>query len=253
MRAVAVCLAGVVMPVAQHARPAIDAALPAQETLNYSVEWRLITAGKAQLSWGASSQPSRPGWESRLHMESTGLVSKLFKVNDDYLSYVRPDLCTSGTYLHALEGRRQRETRVIYDREKGKAHYVERDLVKNAVLSTRDIDVPPCVHDVIGGLYALRTMNLEPGQSTQIPLSDGKKSVMARVEAQQREQVKTPAGSFRTVRYEAFLFNNVLYSRSGRLNIWLTDDHRKVPVQIRARMQFTIGTITLQLEKEEPK
>jgi hypothetical protein len=76
---------------------------------------------------------------------------------------------------------------------------------------------------------------------------------MARVEAQQREQVRTPAGSFRTVRYEAFLFNNVLYSRSGRLNLWLTDDQRKVPVQIRARMQFTIGTITLQLEKEEPK
>jgi hypothetical protein len=33
--------------------------------------------------------------------------------------------------------------------------------------------------------------------------------------------------------------------------VWLTDDRRKLPVQIRVRMQFAIGTITLQLEKHE--
>jgi hypothetical protein len=107
------------------------------------------------------------------------------------------------------------------------------------------------VYDVPGGLYYLRTLQLEPGQSIQMPVSDGKKSVMARVEAQQREEVKTPAGTYKTVRYEVFLFNNVLYRRSGHLHLWVTDDARRVPVQIRARMQFTIGTITLQLEKEE--
>jgi len=42
----------------------------------------------------------------------------------------------------------------------------------------------------------------------------------------------------------------VLYRRPGRLHIWLTDDARKVPVQIQIRMQFTIGTITLRLDKE---
>ena len=100
-----------------------------------------------------------------------------------------------------------------------------------------------------GGLYYLRTLHLEPGQSTQAPVSDGKKSVMARIEAQQREDVKTPAGTFKTLRYEVFLFNDVLYRRSARVNVWLTDDARRLPVQIRVRMQFTIGTITMLLEK----
>ena len=84
-----------------------------------------------------------------------------------------------------------------------------------------------------------------------VPVSDGKKSVTAKVEAQQREDVKTPAGTFHTIRYEIYLFNDVLYKRSGHLNVWLTDDRRKLPVQIRARMQFTTGTITLLLEKYE--
>ena len=102
-----------------------------------------------------------------------------------------------------------------------------------------------------GRTFLLRRLNLEPGQSTQIPVSDGKKSVMAQIEAQQREDVKTPAGTFKTIRYEIFLFNDVLYSRSAHLYVWLTDDRRKLPVQIRVRMPITIGTLTLLLEKHE--
>jgi hypothetical protein len=94
-------------------------------------------------------------------------------------------------------------------------------------------------------------MHLEPGQSAQVPISDGKKSVSAKVEAQARETVKTPSGTYRTIRYEAYLFHDVLYRRPAHLYVWLTDDARKLPVQIRVKMQFTIGTITLQLEKEQ--
>jgi hypothetical protein len=123
--------------------------------------------------------------------------------------------------------------------------------VKNTTLVSQEIDIPNCTHDVVGGLYYLRTLTMEPGQSVQVPVSDGKKSVMARVEAQQREDVKTPEGTFKTIRYELFLFNNVLYRRSAHLYVWLTDDRRKLPVQIRVRMTVTIGTITLTLEKHE--
>jgi hypothetical protein len=43
----------------------------------------------------------------------------------------------------------------------------------------------------------------------------------------------------------------VLYKRSAHVNLWVSDDRRKLPVQIRVRMTFTIGTINLQLEKHE--
>jgi uncharacterized protein DUF3108 len=233
---------------------AAPGALPARETLHYNVEWRLVTAGKARLAWSAtphSANSANPGWQADLHLESTGLVSKLFKVNNDYVSNLESDLCSSGSYLKAEEGTRHKETSVTFNREARKAEYLEKDLDKKSVVNAHEIDIPACVHDVLGGLYALRTLNLQPGQSTQVAVSDGKRSVMARVEAQQREDIKTPAGSFKTIRYEAFLFNDVLYRRYAHLHIWLTDDARKLPVQIRVRLQFTIGTITLQLEKEE--
>ncbi len=74
---------------------------------------------------------------------------------------------------------------------------------------------------------------------------------MAKIEAQQREEVKTPAGTFKTMRYEVYLFNGVLYGRSAHLLLWLSDDRRRLPVQVRVRMPITIGTLTLLLEKQE--
>lgn len=215
--------------------------LPASENLTYDVEWRLIRAGAARLAWSTVSG----GYRSILNLESAGLVSRLYKVNNEYTSHLNDRLCVQNSLLKTNEGRKRTETTVAY--EGGKARFVERDLVKNRVADSHEIDVPACEHDVVGALYVLRTMNVPLGQSVQIPVSDGKKAVMARVEAQARENIRAGRTDYKTVRYEAFLFNGVLYRREGRLFVWLTDDERKTPVQVRIRLPFYIGTVTLQL------
>jgi hypothetical protein len=216
---------------------------PSAETLVYSIEWRLIDAGEARLI----QEPKR----SKLHLESSGLVSKLYKLDDNYDLEMQGDFCATSTALDDMERSRHRETKVTYDYSKGKASYVERDLLKNTVTKTAEVEIPACTHDIIGALYKLRTLKLEPGQSTQVDVSDGKKSVSARIEAQQNEQIKTTAGTFNTTRYEAYVFGGVLYARKAQLLIWISDDARRLPVQIRVRLSFPIGTITLALEKEE--
>jgi uncharacterized protein DUF3108 len=223
---------------------------PTKETFFYNVEWRLITAGKARLEWNAAPEPAT-GSQVRLRLESVGLVSKLYKVEDDYTANLNQALCVQSSQMTSREGSRQRETKITFDAETKRASYLERDRIKNTVVLAREIDIPPCVFDVVGGVFHLRSLSLEPGQSTQVPVSDGKKSVMAKIEAQQREDVKTPAGTFKTIKYEIFLFNDVLYRRSAHLYVWLTDDRRKLPVQVRVRMPITIGTLTLLLEKHE--
>jgi len=78
----------------------------------------------------------------------------------------------------------------------------------------------------------MRTLNLAPGTVSELPISDGKKSVSARIEVQGREEIKTPSGVYKTVRCEAFLFNDVLYRRPAQLYVWLTDDDLKIPVLV---------------------
>lgn len=226
-------------------------AFGAAETLHYSIEWRLITAGTADLKIEPRDGEAGRQWRTSVHVQSAGLVSKLYKLDDKYTSNLEDQFCATSSEMDTFERKKRLDTKVVYDRARGHASYVERDLVKNTTVSTREIQVPSCVSDVIGGLYKLRTMRLEPGQSVQIPTSDGKKSAPVRIEAQEREEISNQLGKFKTIRYEAFIFNGVIYSRRASMLVWLTDDERRLPVQIRARMSFPIGSITLSLEKVE--
>ena len=224
--------------------------IPGSEVLNYAIEWRLIPAGSAKLTWTAIPRSTAGANELRLHLESKGLVSRLYHVDDDYTAALGQNLCAQNSFIMAHEGSRNKETRVTYDPQLRKALYLEKDLNKNSTI-THDVDIPPCVHDILGGLLVLRTLRLEPGKTVQIPISDGKKFVQVKVESQRREDLATALGVRKTIRYEVFVFDNVLYRRSGHLHIWLTDDNARLPVQLQVHMQFTIGTITLKLEKEE--
>jgi hypothetical protein len=213
------------------------------QKFTYKIEWRFIHAGQATVE-------SRGNW-AQLKLESAGLVSKLYRVNTTYSVNYDDPFCATSSLMDAKEGKRHRETRVTYDREQKYAYYTERDLLKDAVIRTADVAVPGCVHDVVGALARLRRIALEPGTTIELPVSDGRRSAAVKIEAQEREDVKTPAGRFKAIRFEAGLMNGVVYGRKGRVFVWMSDDERRLPVQIRLRTTFPVGTITLALEKEE--
>jgi len=262
-RAIGACLALLLIPAESHPQSVLLAdgisskafegslaPFPSAEKLSYDIEWRLIYAGSAQLS--LEPKPGDPRkWDSKLQVESGGLVSKLYTLRDTYDIGMDEGFCTTATQFDSTEGKRHRNIKVVYDHVRGKASAVERDLNKNAVIKSSEVDIPACTMDVVAGLYKLRLDKLEPGQSKQAPMSDGKKAAYVRVEAQDREQVKIKAGTFDTIRYQVFLFNGVLYPRKADMFVWLTDDAHRLPVQIRARMSFPVGMITFELTKDE--
>src|SRR5215468_10566507 len=83
--------------------------LPAKESFTYNIEWRLFNAGKAKVDLSSTAQP-RPSYQIKLKLESTGFVSKLFKVDDDYTATMNANLCAESAQLIALEGNRMRDT-----------------------------------------------------------------------------------------------------------------------------------------------
>jgi hypothetical protein len=245
-RVAAWLLAAVLTAVAQApSPPQSPSASPAHETFDYSVEWRLITAGRAHLEWNGSAPDAG---DVKLHIWSTGIVSRLYRVDDEYSASLAPGFCAQSSFTAAREGNRHKETRVTYDAQAHKASFFEKDITKNTT-TTQEVTIPSCVHDLIGGLIALRHMKVEPGKTAQIPVSDGKKFVLAKVEAKRREVLKSNLGPVNAILYEIYLFDNVLFRRSAHLYVWITDDDRRLPVQVQVRLQFAIGTITFKMEK----
>ena len=220
---------------------------PSAQKLTYRIEWRLVTAGTANLDF----QPAaNNGWEIDLDLESAGLVNRLYRVLDKYKVLSSGQFCASSVDLDAQEGKRHMITHVAFDNTRHKVDYTERDLIKNTT-KKKDLDIPPCTHEIAGALAALGQLDLQPGKSTTLPVTDGKKLVYAKVEAQAKENINIDGKTYQTVRYEAFLFDNVLYKRKGRLFLWITDDPEKTPVQFQVQLGFPIGTISLELEKQQ--
>jgi|SRR5579871_3163714 len=222
--------------------PVIEAA-PPSEKLTYAVEWHLSHAGTVTVNNREK--------QIELRIESAGIVSMLYKVDDLLtVNYDEPD-CATSSLLESMESKRHHETRVTYDRSQNFAFFVERDLLSDMVIREAKTQIPNCVSDALGALAKLRSLKLDPGQSVQLPVSDGRKFASVKVDALERGDVKTAGATYHAVRYQAALLNGVIYSRKGRLFVWVSDDARRLPVQIQVQMSFPIGTVTLQLEKEE--
>ena len=81
------------------------------ETLDYRVEWRLIQAGVAKIS----TTKTATGTDAKLEMQSLGLVSRLFKVNDIYTVNLKPDLCAQTAHMMAEESSRKKETSITFN------------------------------------------------------------------------------------------------------------------------------------------
>jgi len=221
---------------------------PYPEKLTYQVEWRLINAGTSTVQLRRDN--SAKGWEFDLHIESAGLVSRLYKVVNSYKAKTNEHFCLGSAAMDSQEGKKHSTSKFSVDVARKKLSFDEHNLVKNTS-EKEEIDVAPCTLETVGALASLRTLNLEPGKSIMIPIADGKKFARVKVESQAKEKVNEAGKTYDATRYEAFLFDNVLYKRRGRLLIWISNDADHLPVQFRLLMAFPIGTVTVWLQKQE--
>ena len=224
-----------------------------EEIFEYRVDWRFWHAGDVSLSYQPKLPAAGKGSQAEVTLSTRGFVDKLYNVRNRYRSEHDAEFCAISAVFEVREGKKRRDIQIRYQEPPGKVRYTERDLVRGRIALRKVLSTPPCVHDELAALARFRRMRLEPGDTIELPISNGKKSISARIRAVRREEIKTPSGIHRTIRYEAYLFNNVLYRRSGRLFFWLTDDARRVPVQFQVRLRFYYGTITLRLTREETR
>ena len=216
----------------------------AGEVFRYKAEWRLMHAGNIVLSYSPTG--------AHMTLQTVGMVSSLYRVNDDYRVQFRGgSQCSESILFKIEEGKRRNEARATFPAKPGKSSYVEVDQLKNQTVRTTELEVPGCVHDVISALAELRSNGRPKESEFTMPVSDGRKFAQVKVRERGKERVKTEAGVFNTVKYEADLMNGVIYRRSGRMYFWLSDDARRLPVRVRMQMSFFFGTVTIDLVKEE--
>ena len=211
-----------------------------RQTLRYVAEYRFWTAGVATL------RVERSGNQEHLAAtaDSTGVVALLFRVQDRFNSYFDAQkLCSTKLTKHTEEGSHWRETSITFDYARGKSVLEEKNL-KTGQSKRVENDIPGCVTDVASGILYVASLPLEPDATYSFPLNDGGKTVTIQAHVEGKEQIKTPAGTFQTIRVGPQGDYSALKNR-GRVLIWYSDDARHLPIQMQARMLW--GTLTVYL------
>jgi hypothetical protein len=226
--------------------PRAGFSFPAKQTLTYSVDWRVFTAGTAVLHF------EQDGNKEHLsaNADTVGAINLLFHVTDKFQStFDRDKGCTSEFDKQTVEGRRQITSTLKLDYQQGKSVLDEKNMVTGA---TKHLEsgIPGCLTDLLTGVFYASSQPMEVGKSFQMPVVDPLKTVVVTMKVEAKEEIKTAAGIFKTIKVEPTADAGVVKNR-GNIWIWYTDDDRHLPVQMRARLFW--GTITFRLASVENK
>jgi len=113
---------------------------PERQTLIYSVDWRVFTAGTAVFHL------ERQGDVQKITAsgDSVGAVTMLFPVVDSFQAGFNTKTgCSTGFSKQLLEGRRRVSSDLTFDYAAGKQHQVERNLVKGTQ-KEQTASIPAC-------------------------------------------------------------------------------------------------------------
>jgi hypothetical protein len=219
---------------------------PQKQTLSYSVDWRVFPAGTAVVRFEAAGDLEHVSATA----ETSGAINLLFHVSDKFQStFDRNTGCTSEFNKQTVEGRRQVNSTLKMDYTQLKSILDEKNVTKNQVKHV-ETPIPGCITDLLSGLFYASSQPMEVGKSFQIPVVDALHTVTVTFKVEGKEEIKTPIGTFKTIRVQPTAEAGVVKNR-GNIWIWYTDDDRHLPVQMRARLFW--GTITFRLAGNENK
>jgi len=236
--------APVVIPTLQPPLP--EFVFPTKQTLTFAVDWRVFTAGTAVF------QLEREGTVQKINAYggSVGAVTMLFPVIDKFQAgFDTKTGCSTGFSKQLQEGRRKVSSDLTFDYSQGKQKQVEKNLVKGTS-KEQTASIPACVTDSLSAIFYAASQPMVLGQTIKFPLADSMRTVTVTMKVEAKEEIKTPAGTFQTIRVEPTADEGVVKNR-GNIWVWYTDDARHMPVQIRAHLFW--GTITARLQSYEDK
>ena len=219
---------------------------PTHQTLTFSVDWRVFTAGMAVFHLEQVGDTQKISATA----DTGGAVNMLFPVVDKFQSgFDTKTGCSTGFNKQILEGRRKIASELTFDYTRGKQDQHERNLVKGTA-TQKEANIPACVTDSLSAIFYAQSQPMTVGQTFGFPLADSMRTVTVNMKVEAREEIKTPAGTFQTLKVEPLADEGVVKNR-GHIWIWYTDDARHIPVQIQARLFW--GTITFHLQSIDLK
>ena len=227
-----------------HAQPASgahDAAPPVRpfgpgEKLTYRLHFGPVKVGTGSMEVrGVESVRGRPAYHTVFRVAGG---TAFFKVDDTFESwFARDDLASLRFHQDQDEGFKERTARYEI--------FPERRTYDD--LRDQEGERPSSAQPLDDGsfLYFIRTVPLTVGQTYRFDhyFKPDRNPVTIRV--LRRERVTVPAGTFDAVVVQPSIKTNGIFSEGGRAEVWISDDERRLILQLKSKLTF--GSLSLYL------
>jgi hypothetical protein len=224
-------------PAPAAAPPAADYPFAVGEKLSYSAKLGMLTLGSATLE--VVSLDTIRGVESfRLRFRLRG-KNAFYSLDDVLESWVGTSDLISRRFVQDFVENGKPKHR-LYEIFPDSGYF--RQQGRDTTLAT-----PPEPLDDAGFFYFVRVTPLQVGRKYSYDRYFRKEKNPVRIEVLKREKLELPDGSeVQCLVLHPVIDTKGLFSKRSETRIWLTDDARRLPVQVRTKFPF--GTITLRLK-----
>jgi hypothetical protein len=206
------------------------------ERLSYDVYFGAIKVGTGSMEVrGVDTVRGRSAYHTVFQVNG-GIP--FYKVDDTFESwFATDDLASLRFNQDQNEGTQERQHRYEI--------YPERRTYDD--LSDKEPEQPSVAEPLDDGsfVYFVRTVPLEVGQTYQFQRYFKPDRNPVTIHVLRRERVKVPAGTFDAIVIQPVIKTKGVFSESGRAELWISDDDKRVILQMKSQLSF--GSLNLYL------
>lgn len=254
LRAVAIGLALAAAPAAAVQTPVVPAAATAQtvdtgeraavpwtvgEQSHYEVRFGKLKVGRGSIEVvQVDNVRGREAWHTRFRVSGGTFF---YRVNDVLESWFDTRTLSSLRFVKDQEeGRSDREVRYEIFPE------------RTAYQEVGGEEQPSVAQPLDDGsfLFFVRTLPLKDGEVYELHRYFKPDRNPVRIRVLRRERVKVPAGTFDAIVVQPTFKTKGIFSENGRAEVWLSDDERRVVLQMKSQLSF--GSLNMYLKSHAP-
>ncbi|MBC8323478.1 MAG: DUF3108 domain-containing protein [Candidatus Marinimicrobia bacterium] len=208
------------------------------EKLVYSAKFNIIPSGYASLEvLGHESINGVGTYHARFKASTNPTLDRLYKLRDQVDIWLdETDLFTHQLKKNLREGNYHKKIYTII-------HYDE----SQAIINSDTVAITEPVRDPYSLFYYLRSIPLNVGQLLEFTSFENKKTTPFKLAVTGKETIKTRAGTFNCLVVKPFQQGKALFKNEGDMQIWFSDDEKRLPVQIHIKLKF--GSMHLKLKE----
>lgn len=220
------------------AQQPLPAAVPwaTGEFLEYDVKFGPLTSGSARMEVvGTDTIRGRTAW--RLRFNVSGGFWPL-RVNDWYDSWMDVETLNSLRFIQKLD-------------EVGAKRYREYEIhPERAVFQLKGKEEATSVSDPLDDasfFYFVRSIPLHVGETYEFNRYFDPKANPVKIIVLRKERIRVRAGTFDCIVLQPVIKTSGLFSEGGEAEIWLSDDKRRILVQMKSKL--SVGSLNLYLKR----